>query len=232
MGNHRFNPRYVFDAENEVALSMTGVREEDLLRIMSYCEESFGKTMDPRITGVDKHRSDQANTIAALRNGGYTVNSKGEITITFDVHDRRKWETQSLSLQRVKSVFTTASLRWHDEFDPNHYILIRLDNLKRPAKALARSIKHGEDGGYLPLSKADQRFYYLHLVLDKQLNDAHRSHFSRWDGAKRGHFGRVVDMPPAEVELRKKSVKARRQQHEDIKKMLSTVFKPKKDQNA
>ena len=103
--SQRFNPRYIFKhtRSESIVTSMTGVREDDFLRILSLCEQSFGEPLNPRATGEEQHRREQAETIAILRNGGYTVNNKGEVTVVYEQYDHRRQYNQPLSIQRVES---------------------------------------------------------------------------------------------------------------------------------
>lgn len=219
----RFKPRYIFDANKEVALGITGIREDDFLRILTLCEEVFGTKFpdESRVTGVGQHRSEQAETIAALRNGGYTVNSKGDVTVKFDIYNPNK--NQPLRLQRVKSVLTSASLRWADQFDPDNYIRVRLDHMKMPARSARHST--GSDKGTVPLSKDDQRLYYIHLVLGASLNDSYAEFQTRWNGARRGSFGRVVDMSEAEAKSRKSEMDKRLEWKRETDKMFASIIK-------
>lgn len=219
--SQRFNPRYIFKhtRSESIVTSMTGVREDDFLRILSLCEQSFGEPLNPRATGEEQHRREQAETIAILRNGGYTVNNKGEITVVYEQYDSRRQYNQPLSVQRVESILTTAFLVWSDDLDPHHQILSRLNVLKSPRR-------YGyllEEGECAPLSIEDQRFHYLFTVLKERLDAPRMARYSHWHGAKRGWFARVIDMEPKDVATRIANVKDRHAFHLRMEAMFADM---------
>ena len=222
MGKH-FNPRYILGDDNETIVGIAGIREDVFLRTLSLCEDVFGQEilLDDRVTGVKEHRSEQAETIAALRNGGHIVNYKRDVTIKLDAYNPRK-NNQPLQLQRVKSVLTTAFLKWGDKADPDNYVQVRLDGMKLPQRLEGRDKSFK---GSVPLSVDDQRFYYTHIALEKNLQDLHSKLYSPWRGAKRGSFGRVVDMGEFEVKARKRELENRLAWKRDMEKMFANFLK-------
>ena len=228
--SNRFNPRYIFKhtRSESTVISMTGVREDDFLRILSLCEQSFGEPLNPRATGESQHRSEQAETIAALRNGGYTVNNKGEITVVYEQYDRRRQYNQPLSIQRVESILTTAFLVWSGDIDPNHQILSRLNVLKSPRR-------YGyllEEGECAPLSIEDQRFHYLFMTLKERLDAPRMALYGKWKGPKEGWFARVVDMDAADRKKRIAEAKDRADFHKRLEEMFAGMRAAKADMVA
>lgn len=211
---NRFNPRYIFTGigHDYSCVALTGVREDDFQRIMSLCEQSFGKDK-----GQDwkRHNDEQAETIAALRNGGYTVNRKGEITVVFEQYNRNL-HSQPLPLQRVESVMTSAFLVWSDKLDPDHQLLSRLNLTKAPSRfAYLNSEKDLQ-----PVSVDDQRFHYLFMVLKERLDAPRQALYCTWKGPRAGWFGRVVDMDAHERANRIAEAKHRA----DFNKRLEAMF--------
>lgn len=223
MSNRAFNPKYHFDDEGYSVVALTRVREDDFLRILNLCEQSFNEEVSPAVTGVNEHRRDQAETIHILRSGGYTVNDKGEITIVFEPYDDRKPnKNRPLSLQRVESVITSANLRFSAEVDPNHRILGRLQDLKSSKYAYRKY----EDA---PLSKDDQRLYYLFSTLKDRLDEPRQTRYMRWMGPSKGWFGRVVDMPAAEVKVRREKADDRKAFEDRMNEMFANIRAKKAD---
>lgn len=220
----RFNPHYIFGDDNETIVGVTGIREGDFLRILSLCEGVFGQEIlpDSRVTGVKEHRSEQAETITTLRNGGYTVNHRGDVTIKFEAYNPRK-NNQPLLFQRVKSILTTAFLQWGDKFDPHNYVQVRLGSMKMPSREARCGAK--SDERTVPLSEDDQWFYYTLIALEKNLQEPRTALYGRWRGAKRGSFGRVVDMSEAEVKSRKSELENRLAWKRDIEKLFAGILK-------
>ena len=214
--SQRFNPRYIFKGKghNYTCVAMTGVREDDFLRILNLCEESFAKPTSHFSTGADQHRRDQAKTIEVLRNGGYTVNNKGEITVVYERTNRQK-RFQPLSIQSVESVMTTAFLEWSDAIDPNYSIQIRLRAIKSPT----RNAKYAEESDGPPLSIDDQRFHYLFDVLKNRLDEPRMALYRHWKGPKRGYFGRVIDLSESEAKLRRAEANDRAEFNKRIRAM-------------
>ena len=212
--SNRFNPRYIFTGTGHdySCIALTGVWESDFQRILSFCEQSFGKDK-----GQDwkRHNDEQAETIAALRNGGYTVNRKGEITVVFEEYNP-KLRSQPLSLQRVESVMTSAFLVWSRALDPNHEMLSRLNLTKAPTRYAYLAEEKDMD----LISVEDQRFYYLFTVLKELLDAPRMALYGKWKGPNKGWFARVVDMA---ADDRKKRI-AEAKDRADFHKRLEAMF--------
>lgn len=219
---NRFNPRYIFTGTGHdySCVALTGVREDDFQRIMSLCEQSFGKDKG---TDWKRHNDEQAETIAALRNGGYTVNRKGEITVVYEQYNRNL-RSQPLSLQRVESVMTSAFLVWSHALDPNHEMLSRLNLTKAPTRYAYLAEEKGMD----LISVDDQRFYYLFTVLKERLDAPRQALYCTWRGPKAGWFGRVVDMDATERKKRIAEAKDRAAFHKRMEEMFAGLFAAKK----
>lgn len=208
--SRRFNPRYIFTGAgyDYSCVALTGVREDDFLRVLSLCEQSETQP------GSDwkAHRSEQAKTIEALRNGGYTVNNKGEITVVFEAYNRNK-RFQPLTLQSVESVLTGGFLKWSQDLDPDHKILSRLNAMKAPY------FYKGEKK-YATLTVEDQRLHHLFDTLKTRLDAPRMALFSRWNGPQRGYFGRVIDMSKDETKVRR----AHALERAEFNKMLNDLW--------
>lgn len=222
--SQRFNPRYIFrhHANESSVLAMTGVRHDDFLRILDLCEQSLGVVMPDEVTHQEQYRREQAETIAALRNGGFTVSKTGMITVAFDQYDRRR-QSQPLSLQRVENIMTTAFLRWSDQIDPNHTILIRLKSMLSPT-----TYSYLTEEGEAALSPEDQRYFHLQQTLKDRLDAPRMARYgTKWKGAKNGSFGRVVDMTPAQKADRIKEMKDRKGFDDRMNQMFADMHAKK-----
>lgn len=61
--SNRFNPRYIFTGTGHdySCVALTGVRQDDFERILSFCEQSFGEAP----SGSDGMRAKKAEPVAA-----------------------------------------------------------------------------------------------------------------------------------------------------------------------
>ncbi len=214
--SNRFNPRYIFTGTGHdySCVALTGVRQDDFERILSFCEQSFGEA--PSGSDWKRHRNEQAETIAVLRNGGYTVNAKGEITVVFEQYNPNL-RSQPLSLQRVESVLTSAYLVWSRAIDPNHQMLSRLNLTKAPTRYAYLAEEKDMD----LISVEDQRFYYLFTVLKERLDAPRMALYGKWKGPNKGWFARVVDMDAAERKERIAEAKDRADFHKRLEAMFA-----------
>lgn len=121
----RFNPRYVYDG-NRVS-SICGLREEDLLAILDLCVENSTeakKNKKDRYDALQSFNDDKLETVEHIRKT-YTKSRNG--TVKFDTV---RAHNDPLSMHRIDTVFTSASLQWSRTYDNDSYILVYLSNLR------------------------------------------------------------------------------------------------------